>query len=119
VSVRTSPRAILGVLTGLNALNYLDRYVGAATLPLMLASLSLSDAAGGLLQSAFILTYAIVCPFIGWAGDRGPRMRLAAAGVFLWSLATVASGLAPTYAVLLVARAVVGVGEASYAVVTP
>src|SRR5262245_63241514 len=85
----------------------------------MLASLSISDAAGGLLQSAFILTYAIVCPFIGWAGDRSPRMRLAATGVFVWSAATVASGLAPTYAVLLVARAVVGVGEASYAVVTP
>jgi predicted MFS family arabinose efflux permease len=46
-------------------------------------------------------------------------MRLAAAGVFVWSLATVASGLAPTYALLLVARAVIGVGEASYAVVTP
>src|SRR5438132_683078 len=119
MSGRDSPRAILAVLTGLNGLNYLDRYVGAATLPLMLASLSLSDAAGGLLQSAFILTYAIVCPFICWAGDRGPRMRLAAAGVFLWSVATVASGLAPTYAMLLLARAVVGVGEASYAVVTP
>jgi MFS transporter, Spinster family, sphingosine-1-phosphate transporter len=110
---------MLGALTGLNALNYLDRYVGAATLPLMLASLAISDAAGGLLQSAFILTYAIVCPFIGWVGDRSPRLRLAAAGVFVWSAATVASGLAPTYAVLLVARAVVGVGEASYAVVTP
>jgi len=119
VSRRESPTAILAALTGLNALNYLDRYVGAATLPLMLASLSISDAAGGLLQSAFILTYAIVCPFIGWAGDRGPRMRLAAAGVFVWSAATVASGLAPSYAVLLLARAVVGVGEASYAVVTP
>ncbi|PYN18769.1 MAG: MFS transporter [Candidatus Rokuibacteriota bacterium] len=116
---RESPATVLGVLTGLNALNYLDRYVGAATLPLMLASLSISDAAGGLLQSAFILTYALVCPFIGWAGDRGPRMRLAAAGVFLWSVATVASGLAPTYALLLLARAIVGVGEASYAVVTP
>ena len=119
MSRRESPTAILAALTGLNALNYLDRYVGAATLPLMLASLSISDAAGGLLQSAFILTYAIVCPFIGWAGDRSPRMRLAAAGVFVWSAATVASGLAPTYAVLLAARAIVGVGEASYAVVTP
>jgi len=119
VSRRDSPTAILAALTGLNALNYLDRYVGAATLPLMLASLGISDAAGGLLQSAFILTYAIVCPFIGWAGDRSPRMRLAAAGVFVWSAATVASGLAPTYAVLLAARAIVGVGEASYAVVTP
>jgi len=119
MSRRESPRAILAALTGLNALNYLDRYVGAATLPLMLASLNISDAAGGLLQSAFILTYAIVCPFIGWAGDRSPRMRLAAAGVFVWSAATVASGLAPSYAVLLAARAIVGVGEASYAVVTP
>ena len=46
-------------------------------------------------------------------------MRLAAVGVFVWSMATVASGLAPTYALLLLARAVIGVGEASYAVVTP
>ena len=116
---RRSPTVVLTILTGLNGLNYLDRYVGAATLPLMLASLSISDAAGGLLQSAFILTYALVCPVTGWLGDRGRRTHLAAAGVLVWSAATIASGLAPTYAVLLVARAVVGVGEASYAVVTP
>jgi len=110
---------VLAVLTGLNGLNYVDRYVGAATLPLILASLSLSDASGGLLQSAFIITYSLVCPIVGWIGDRSNRMRLAAAGVFVWSAATVASGLAPTYLALLLARAVVGVGEASYAVVTP
>src|SRR5712691_2601467 len=122
MSVRTwrgSPTAALGVLTGLNALNYLDRYVVAATLPLILAGLAISDTAGGLLQSAFIITYSLACPVAGWLGDRQPRMRLAAAGVFVWSLATVASGLAPTYALLLVARAVIGVVEASYAVVTP
>jgi MFS transporter, Spinster family, sphingosine-1-phosphate transporter len=116
---RGSPRIVLGVLTGLNGLNYVDRYVGAATLPLILAALSLSDAAGGLLQSVFIVTYSLVCPVVGWLGDRGSRTRLAATGVFVWSAATVASGLAPTYRTLLLARAVVGVGEASYAVVTP
>lgn len=116
---RSAPGAVLAVLTGLNGLNYVDRYVGAATLPLILASLSLSDASGGLLQSAFIITYSLVCPIVGWIGDRSNRMRLAAAGVFVWSAATVASGLAPTYLALLLARAVVGVGEASYAVVTP
>ena len=71
------------------------------------------------MQSAFIITYSLVCPVVGWIGDRSSRMRLAAAGVFVWSAATVASGLAPTYPALLLARAVVGVGEASYAVVTP
>jgi MFS transporter, Spinster family, sphingosine-1-phosphate transporter len=116
---RRSPAAALGALTGLNTLNYLDRYVGAATLPLILAGLALSDAEGGLLQSAFILTYALACPVAGWLGDRQNRVHLASLGVFVWSAATVASGLAPTYALLLCARAVTGVGEASYAVVTP
>ncbi len=113
------PGVLLGVLSGLNLLNYLDRYVAAATLPLILAGLAISDTAGGLLQSAFILTYSLACPVAGWLGDRHPRLRLAAAGVFVWSAATIASGLAPTYALLLLARAVIGVGEASYAVVTP
>ena len=117
-SVR-SARAALGVLTGLNVLNYADRYVGAAMMPLILSSLALSDAEGGLLQSAFILSYSLVSPLAGWMGDRWARLRLAAAGVLVWSVATVASGLAPSYAALLLARTVIGVGEASYAVVTP
>ena len=114
-----APAAVLAVLTGLNGLNYLDRYVGAAILPVILTSLALSDAAGGLLPSVFIVVYALACPFVGWLGDRQNRTHLAGAGVLVWSAATVASGLAPTYAALLAARAVVGIGEASYAVVTP
>src|SRR5512132_3348680 len=103
-----APGVALGVLTALNGLNYLDRYVAAATLPLILTGLHISDAQGGLLQSLFIVSYSLVCPLAGWVGDRQPRLRLAAAGVFVWSVATVASGLAPTYAWLLVARAVIG-----------
>jgi predicted MFS family arabinose efflux permease len=114
-----SPGVILGTLTALNGLNYLDRYVAAATLPLILTGLGISDAQGGLLQSLFITVYALVCPLAGWFGDRAPRLRLAAAGVFVWSAATFASGLAPTYAWLLFARAIIGAGEASYSVVTP
>jgi MFS family permease len=113
------PGVILGTLTALNGLNYLDRYVAAATLPLILTGLGISDAQGGLLQSLFIVSYSLVCPLAGWVGDRQPRLRLAAIGVFVWSAATVASGLAPTYAWLLLARAVIGAGEASYSVVTP
>jgi MFS transporter, Spinster family, sphingosine-1-phosphate transporter len=113
------PGAALGVLTGLNVLNYLDRYVGAAVLPLVITGLHLTDGQAGSLQSVFILVYALVSPAIGWWGDRGSRLRLAALGVVLWSAATFGSGLASTFAILLLARALVGVGEASYAVVTP
>ena len=115
----SAPGVILGALTTLNALNYLDRYVAAATLPLILADLAISDAQGGLLQSLFIVAYSLACAPAGWLGDVGSRLRLVASGVFVWSLATVASGLAPTYGWLLLARAVIGVGEASYAVVAP
>jgi len=114
-----SATALLGALTTLNGLNYLDRYVAAATLPLILTGFAISDAQGGLLQSIFIVVYALVCPIAGWLGDRQRRLRLAAGGVFVWSLATMGSGLAPTYVFLLAARAIIGVGEASYAVVTP
>ena len=66
-----------------------------------------------------ILTYALVSPIAGWLGDRRARLPIAAAGVLVWSVATFGSGFAPTLAVFLLMRALVGVGEASYAVVTP
>jgi predicted MFS family arabinose efflux permease len=116
---RRRPGVILGALTALNGLNYLDRYVAAATLTLILTDLRISDSQGGLLQSIFIVTYALACPLAGSLGDRVNRMYLAATGIFIWSLATVGSGLATTYALLLVARALTGVGEAGYGVVTP
>jgi MFS family permease len=103
----------------MNLLNYIDRYLGAAMLPLISTGLGLSDSRAGALMTVFIFVYALVCPVAGWVGDRSPRFPLAAAGVLVWSAATFASGLAPTFAVMMVARAMIGVGEASYSVVTP
>jgi MFS family permease len=114
-----SPRAALALLTGMNFLNYLDRFVPAAILPTIIAALHLTDSQAGLLQTLFIVTLVVVSPFAGWLGDRHPRFRLAAIGVFVWSAATFGSGLAPTFAALALARAFIGVGEASYTVVTP
>jgi MFS transporter, Spinster family, sphingosine-1-phosphate transporter len=114
-----SPRAALAVLTGLNFLNYLDRFIPAAVLPAIIADLRLSGTEAGSLQLVFILSFAVISPLFGWLGDRRARFPLAAAGVFVWSLATVGSGLATTFALLIVARALTAVGEASYTVVTP
>ncbi len=113
------PAAALGVLTGINVLNYLDRYVSAGILPLIIAELHLSGQQAGLLGTVFIFVYAIACPIMGWLGDRGPRLRLATIGVLVFCLATIGSGVATGFLALIFARALVGVGEASYAIVTP
>jgi MFS family permease len=119
MGVIRKPWAALGVLTGINILNYADRFVLAAVLPLVISGLRISQAQAGVLGGIFIFVYSVVSPAIGWLGDRHPRLRLAAVGVVIWSAATFGSGLAPTFALLLLARALVGVGEASYSVVTP
>jgi MFS family permease len=117
---KTPPaRVALGILTGVNLLNYVDRYIPAGALPLILATFAVSDAKGGLLQSLFMFPYAFISPLAGAFGDRTRRFLIAGVGVLIWSAATFGSGLAPTFAVLLVARVVIGVGEASYTVVTP
>jgi MFS family permease len=119
MAASTSPRTALGILTGLNFLNYIDRYIPAAVLPAIIASLHITKTQAGLLQTLFMVAYLLVSPLAGWLGDRRPRFRIAAIGVFVWSVATFASGLAPTLLLLVLARMLTGVGEASYTVVTP
>ena len=113
------PVTILVLLTGLNLLNYLDRLVVAAVLPKITDKLNLSNFVGGLLATIFLLGYFVASPVFGSLGDRRARKGLIALGVAMWSIATFASGLATDATTLLVARAFVGVGEASYATIAP
>ncbi len=111
--------AIVALLTGLNFLNYLDRFIVAAVLPEIQKDLHLSNLEGGLLATVFLLGYFVTSPLFGVLGDRMSRKRLIAFGVFTWSVATFVSGLAGNLYLLLVARAFVGIGEASYATLAP
>ena len=112
-------RAILALLTALNFLNYLDRYVVAAVLAPMMRELSLSNFEGGLLQSAFLIGYFATSPLFGARADKAARKGLIALGIAIWSAATFASGLAWGFWSLLAARAMVGVSEASFAALAP
>ena len=116
--------AILALLTGLNLLNYIDRYVVAAVLKAMQApvaegGLDLSNLEGGLLASAFMVGYFATAPLFGARADKGARKGLIAFGVGVWSIATFATGLAHSFPQMIAARVVVGVGEASYATLAP
>jgi MFS family permease len=114
-----SPVVFLILLTGLNLLNYLDRYVFPAVLPVMQEDLHISNFEGGLAAATFLVGYFLSSPLFGKLGDTGQRKKLIAVGVLIWSFATIASGLAVGTWSLLAARAVVGVGEASYATLAP
>jgi MFS family permease len=112
-------RYALALLLSVNLLNYIDRQVLYAVFPLIKADLNLSDTALGFLGSAFMLCYMVSAPLLGWLGDRLSRVRLAAAGLVVWSLATALAGIACGYRTLLAARTCVGIGEASFGTVSP
>lgn len=112
-------RQTLVILTGLNLFNYFDRYVLSAVLPSLQADLGLDDSKAGHLATIFMLGYFLTSPFFGWLGDRTSRKWLIAGGILIWSSATVMTGFAASVGMLLFWRAMVGVGEASYATVSP
>jgi MFS family permease len=112
-------RSLLILLTSLNLLDYLDRYLVAALGSLVKAELHLSDKAFGFLGTAFFLVYLLTAPVFGWLGDRYGRVRLMAAGAVLWSVATSFTAWVATYPALLLTRGLVGVGEASYGTLAP
>jgi MFS family permease len=109
----------LGVMTLLNFVNYIDRYVLPAVAPRIKDALSLTDTELGFLGSAFLFSYFLTSPIFGWLGDRFSRTKLMAVGVAIWSLATAGGGLARNLGQMLFARGAVGVGEASYAAISP
>lgn len=76
--------------------------------------LGISDEQIGLLQGlAFGLFYAFMGLPMGLLADRISRRNLIVGGITLWSLATIASGLALSFGSLFTARLMVGLGEAA------
>ncbi len=116
---KLSPTWTLVILAGLNLFNYLDRYVLSAVLSPLQKELHINDGQAGRIMTAFMIGYFVTSPFFGYLGDRWPRKWLIAAGIFVWSLGTVLTGFAGTFAILLSYRVLVGLGEASYATISP
>jgi len=113
------PSLVLALLTALNLLNFVDRYVLAAVLPKVRDELHLSNFVSGLMATVFLAGYFMTSPIFGFLGDRMRRTALITFGIAVWSLATFASGLAHTAGTMLFFRAIVGVGEASFTSIAP
>ncbi len=113
------PGSIVALLTALNFLNYIDRLVLSAVLPSVQAELQLSNFQSGLLATIFLLGYFITAPIFGALAERYPRKNLIALGILIWSVATVCTGLVHSLPMMFLARAFVGVGEASFVTLAP
>lgn len=108
------PRAMLPVLIllALSAfLNFVDRANLSLAAPLLQDELGFSRAKLGILLSAFFWTYATFQLVSGWLVDRFEVSWIIAAGFFLWSAATAATGFVHTFALLLLLRLLLGMGE--------
>ncbi len=116
--MKTSKGAVwyaLIVLFAINTLNFFDRNILGAVGESIRREFQLDDTSLGLLGTAFTLLYAFISVPFGRLADKMNRTRLLAAGVFVWSAITAASGLAQNYFSLFALRLGVGVGEASCA----
>jgi MFS transporter, Spinster family, sphingosine-1-phosphate transporter len=114
----------LMLLLGINLFNYIDRQVLAALEPDIRATFfSAGDlnamAKTGLLGDAFLVTYMVSAPVLGWLADRFSRWIIVGCAVILWSLASGGSGLAATFSILFLTRVFVGIGEGGYGPAAP
>jgi MFS family permease len=105
----------LTVLFAINLMNFFDRQILGAVGEQIRREWGLGDTALGALGTAFTLLYAFVGVPFGRLADRAVRKYILAAGVFVWSVLTAASGLARNFWELFAVRLGVGVGEASCA----
>ena len=98
----------------INFLNYADRWVFSALSNVLKGAFRFDDFQIGILNSAFLIVYTLVALPMGYLADRRSRKAIVAVGVALWSVATALTAVAGSFLVMLVVRALVGVGEGSY-----
>lgn len=109
----------LAVIFLANFLSYLDRQIVSALKPELQHLYHLHNKGFGLLWTMFTLGYMVFAPVVGFLTDRYRRNRIFAVCVFLWSLATIGSGLAPSKNFLFAMRFFIGIGEAGCLVIGP
>jgi MFS family permease len=116
---QANARYALLLLTALNFFNYVDRNVLFAVQPLIQSEFKVDDAKMGFLTTAFFICYMVAAPLIAPLADRYPRKWIMAGGAVVWSLATLLSAVTNNYDELLLRHLIVGIGEATFVVISP
>ena len=102
---------VLLLLTFSVLINYIDRSNLSIAAPLLKDELGLTNTQLGTLLAAFFWTYAMLQIPAGWLVDRFDVKWVFAAGFFIWSTATAATGLLHGFVALIAVRVILGAGE--------
>lgn len=113
---RTLASSVLGIaiiaITGMQLMSTLDGTIVIVALPRMQADLDLSDAAKSWVITAYVLTFGGLLLLGGRVGDAIGHKRAFISGVGVFTIASMACGLATDGPLLIAARAVQGMGAA-------
>jgi EmrB/QacA subfamily drug resistance transporter len=108
--------SVLGVaivaITGMQLMSTLDGTIVIVALPRMQAELGLSDAGKSWVITAYVLTFGGLLLLGGRVGDAIGHKRAFISGVGVFTIASMACGLATDGSLLIAARAVQGMGAA-------
>src|SRR5215471_2902421 len=106
--------SVFAILLALMVFDYTDRQVVVSMFPHLKGQWNLSDTQLGALASIVSVTVALAGIPVALLADRWSRVKSIVVMALVWSVATVGCAFAGTYAQLLGARAVIGLGEAGY-----
>ena len=105
---------VLGLLTALNFVNYVDRQMIVGMYDEFQRHFGLTNPQFGALNSSFFVVHSLTTIPLAWLADHFDRRKVLAIGAIVWSLATLGTVWAGGFTMLLVLRGLVGVGEAAY-----
>ena len=109
----------LVLLTAMNFVNYLDRYILPAVQEQIKGEFHITDDQIGSLTLWFMVAYVLSSPITGWLGDRFPRKpMIVVAGLAIAAMNFVTASV-HDYASLNIRHAALGVGEASFGIFAP
>ena len=109
--------SVFAIIFALMVVDYVDRQVVVSMFPHLKAQWDLSDRELGALVSIVSITVALGAVPLSFLADRWSRVKSIFLMAMVWSLATIGAGFAGSYAQLMGARSVVGLGEAAYGTV--
>ena len=118
VSIAGATTALV-LLTALNFVNYIDRYILPGVQEQVKGEFRITDAQIGSLTLWFMLAYMLTSPITGWLGDRFPRKPMIVLAALFWSGINFLTATVHSYNSLNLRHAALGVGEASFGIFAP